>query len=248
MVVRDQHFLVEATIVGNDDAHAATLVEAPDQTRPAPLQHFGNGRFTATTTVDTGDADQHAVTMHHRTHFVGRDEQIITTVVGFQETKTIRIGNDTAGNQVELLGDAISATPVHQQLAITHHRGQPARQCVQAFLVTIGQLHGNPFDRHQLGRLAQEFDQPLARQDRIVITLLLTLRLRVSILLPPHAPCFGGSDGSREACCPCGSDGSRDALRSRGGARRRDALCPCGPTRSRKPLPHRPRSLRTLRR
>src|SRR5690606_7588365 len=92
------------------------------------FQHFHNGRFTATALVDTALPHQHTIAVETATHLPRAEEQVVTAVIGLQKAETIAVANDHAGDQVHLVGDAISIAAVEHQLAVPLHRLEAAAQ------------------------------------------------------------------------------------------------------------------------
>src|SRR5207253_2359562 len=85
---RDQHFLLNLRVVGNDEADAAFFEVPANDTFVGTGNHFDDHAFTATTTVQAGNPGQRTVTVEHQTHLCRAHEQIVTAVVRDQEAKT----------------------------------------------------------------------------------------------------------------------------------------------------------------
>ena len=128
----NQHFGQHAAVVGDHHADARAFAVAAGEAREAVLQHFDDGAFAAAAAVNAGDAGQHAVAVQRLAHFGRRQEQVFAAVLGLHEAEAVRVGDDGAGDQVELLGRGVAAAAVHQQLAVAHHGGQAARQGLEA--------------------------------------------------------------------------------------------------------------------
>src|SRR5690606_20831760 len=105
-------------------ADAAAFAVDPHDTVRAPLQDLDDDPFLAAPAVHAGDADHDPVTVQHTTHLAGGQEDVVAAGVGTEETEAVFLAEHAAGDQVQLVGDAIAATPVHVQLAVTQHGRQ----------------------------------------------------------------------------------------------------------------------------
>jgi hypothetical protein len=73
--------------------------------------------------------------MQDTSHLAGMQEDVITTLFRDQETEAIHMGTDTSTHQVEPLGQAIAATAIPDQLAITLHGIEAALQGYAVFVL-----------------------------------------------------------------------------------------------------------------
>ena len=109
-------------------------MQAADKTRLAVLQHFDNLAFGTSAPVHAGDAGHHAVAVQNLLHFTGTEEQILTTVVTDQETKTVLVAQHAAFNEIEFVGNTkITASIAHDLTIALHCRDAPAECLTFAF-------------------------------------------------------------------------------------------------------------------
>ncbi len=173
----DLHIALDALVVGVDVSHAVLIEEAPQHARHATLEHARNGAFATAAAIDAGDIGERAVAMHDLAHFERWQEQIVAALVGFEETKPLRIGDDHAGDQAGLLHRRITAAAVLHQLCFAHHRSQALAQCVDA--IAQIELLGNFFGGLRTVAGFQQLQDRLAAGDRLGIPKSLALGMRI---------------------------------------------------------------------
>ncbi len=176
----DHHVLVQAAIVRRHQSHAVLDQDPTDQPRRAAFQHLRDRALLAPAAVDADHAGEHAVTMHHRTHLLRRQVQVVAAFVGTQEAVTLGIGQHAAGDQVELLRGRITATAAQQQLAIADHRAQALAQRVEVGFVSDLQRFSDARLGQQLGALFEQGENGLTAGDRARITLRLAVGMRIA--------------------------------------------------------------------
>ncbi|VVN41044.1 hypothetical protein PS645_05408 [Pseudomonas fluorescens] len=125
---RDQHLLLDLRIVRHHEADTAFFEIATDDGFVSTGNHFDDHAFTATATVQTGNARQGAVAIEHQTHLRRAHEQIVTAVIRHQKAETVPVTADAAEDQVELVHRRIRTTTGVDELSVALHGAQAAAQ------------------------------------------------------------------------------------------------------------------------
>ncbi|VVN42434.1 hypothetical protein PS683_05566 [Pseudomonas fluorescens] len=124
----DQHFLLHLGIIRYDKADAAFFEVAAHDGLVTTGNHFDDHAFTATTTVQAGNAGQGTVAVEHQAHLRRAHEQVVAAVVRDKEAKPVTVTGNAAQDQVELVYRRIRATAGVDQLSIALHGAQAAAQ------------------------------------------------------------------------------------------------------------------------
>ena len=78
-------------VVRDDEGHRAFTVKTSHYLMCVAFQNLNNGTFSPTSTINTGHMGDDAITMDKSTHFTGRQKQVVTIIIGNQETKSIGV-------------------------------------------------------------------------------------------------------------------------------------------------------------
>ena len=148
----NQEVVGDVFAVGNHEVDAALLVQTPDNAVSLPLKNLHDTALATAAAVHAAHADQHPVVMHQRPHFLGGQVQILAALVRPHEAEAIRVGNDSAGDQIFLIDDAVAVAAIAQQLTVALHGIEPAAQGLAVFVIGNFQQLGDflTVERHPL--------------------------------------------------------------------------------------------------
>ncbi len=127
-VRRDDDVLIDALVVGNDEADAAFFGEPSDHGFGVALQHLDHCAFAAAPVIDADHSRYSAVAMQQFAHLPGRQEQIVAALVGNQETVAFSVTDHPPSEQIHLGHRAIAFAAVADQLPVPLHGAQTAGQ------------------------------------------------------------------------------------------------------------------------
>ena len=124
--------------------------------------------------------------MQDRAHLRRRQIQVVAALIGLEETEALGIGDDDAGNEVELLGDAVAAATVLQQLAIANHGRQALGQRIDVLFAAQaeGGSHGLGLEQGRL--FGEQAHDRLPARNRAFVALRFALGKRVAGPLRPR--------------------------------------------------------------
>ena len=153
----------------NDPAEIALTVVTPHETVSTAGENLNDGTGTASTATAATHAYGHPIAVEDGAHFRDRKVDVIRTIVGNEETKTVPVGRDGARDDVELVAQAIFAAAIDEQLARN-------AQCLEA----ATEIRDRPFavntqrssqrgecQRHSL--LAERIEQGARIGDRVAV-------------------------------------------------------------------------------
>ena len=175
----DQDVLMHATVVRCDQGQAVLDDDPPDQARRAPLEHFDDRALATTAPVHADDTAKHAIAMQDGAHLRRRQVQVVTALVGLEESVAFGVGQYDAGNQVEFLGDAVATAAVLQQLAIADHRRQALGQRIDVLFAAQTQRGGDRLGLQQGGLLGEQAHDRFAARNRALVALGFALGKRI---------------------------------------------------------------------
>eukprot|EP00659_Diplonema_papillatum_P018894 gene18893-biopygen19134 len=124
----DQHFLLDLGVIRHHEADAAFFEVTADDGLVGTGHHFDDHAFTATATVEAGNAGQGTVAIEHQAHLRRAHEQVVAAIVRDQEAETVTVAGDAAEDQVELVHRRVGAAAGVDQLGIALHGAQAATQ------------------------------------------------------------------------------------------------------------------------
>ena len=172
---RDQHVMLQAAIIRCHAGDAIAFLESPNQSQRFALQHFDNGSFRTTASIQSGDTGQHAIAVHDLTHLRWRQEQVVSARIGLEKAEPIRIGKHRARHQIKLARHGIATASVHQQLPVAQHRTEAFAECLETIWRGQIQLMSQGFRRHRLAVRFQVREDRLTTGNRVGIAQGLTL-------------------------------------------------------------------------
>ena len=128
---RDQHFLLDLRIIGLDEADTSLFKVTPNDGLVGTGQHLDDRALATAAPVQTGNPRQRAIAIEHQAHLGRTEEQVITTIIGNEETEAIAVAADAPTDQVQLVDRRIGAAPGINQLSIALHGAQTSAQGLQ---------------------------------------------------------------------------------------------------------------------
>ena len=169
---RNQDFLADAPVIRDHQAKTALVVETPDHLRGAALQHLNNHALTAATAIHARHPRQHDITVKYLDHLAWAEEQIPRAILRDKKAHAFLVTLDAALDQLHLVRQAINATAVADQLAITGHGDQAPAQGLQLILI-IGQLQvlTQVLITHRLADFLHVFHDEFAAGDGFFVVL-----------------------------------------------------------------------------
>src|SRR5690606_29533793 len=127
---RDEDFLRDALAVGHHHAETLLAVVAAHQLVGLAGQNLDDTPFAPAATVGVADLGQHRVAVEYRAHLAGTQVEVVTAVLGHHEAVAVLVALHHTFDQVHLVDEAVDATPIADQLAVTDHRAEAALQGV----------------------------------------------------------------------------------------------------------------------
>ena len=152
-----QQVLVDAPVLGDDEADAVLLVQPADDAAVGALQHVDDLALGAAAAVDAGPAHRRAVAVQRLVQLARAEEDVGAAVLGNEEAVAVRMALDDAGDEVELGDDAELALAVDQQLAVALHRGEAPVERLEGAPVD-GEVAGEVLRRQRYPRLLQRLE------------------------------------------------------------------------------------------
>ncbi len=220
----NHHVLGDAAVIRINQADATAFAVDADQAIGAPLQHLDDHAFLAAAAIQPGDADHDPVAMQHAAHLVGRQEDVVATGIRAQEAETVFLAEHAAGDQVELVGGTVAATPVHVQLAIAQHCRQTLAQGIETIRRGQAQTFGDGLGLEQAALVGQKGEDRFAAGNGIGVAAPFAFGMgvgcgrRVDVCLAGAGPTGAIRAGTAR---PCGLAPARGCRRCRRRLRRR---------------------------
>jgi hypothetical protein len=120
------------------------------------LEDLPHGPLLAAAVVDADHRSEHPVAVQDAAHLAWRQVKVRVALVGYQETETVRVRADAAGDEVHAGRQAVRAAAVLDQLAVPHHGLQAAPEDLAAAFAVDAQAFD---DLTPLQRRAVVFEQ-----------------------------------------------------------------------------------------
>ncbi len=168
LVLRDEQVLIDAPVLGHDEADAALLVQPSDDGAVCAHENVDDLAFRPAAPIGAGATSRRAVAVENLVHLARPQEQVRAAVVGDEKSEPVGVTLHGSRDEVELGDDAQLAFAVHQQLTVALHRGDAAEEGVARALVDdhcAGELGGRQRDPGVLQRV----EDRVARRQQIGI-------------------------------------------------------------------------------
>lgn len=161
-------------ILGNEDQHAALVVQPPDDAALRALEHLHERADRAAARIGPAYAYRGAIAVHEAAHLVRRHEDRRAAFVGHEEAVAVGMALHAPGEHLDALRDEQRAGAVAHDVAGALESNQPGIECAAlaraADMQTIGELS-------RMQRLASVLE---LAQDLAAVVIGWTLRARSS--------------------------------------------------------------------
>jgi len=154
----NEHVLMDAPVLRDDDIDPAIAQEAPDDARAATLEHLHYRGLETAALIDPAYRDQHAVAVQHTTHGPRRQEEVIASNIRGQEPVPIGMARHPAPHEVHLLRKPELPASGPRQLAVVLHRLQAPGQRVLRLFPGNLQRRGDSVEGHWPPALLQQVE------------------------------------------------------------------------------------------
>ena len=120
--------MIDLWIIRHHQRNAALFNESPDNGFIGTFQNLADNTLFSTAPVNANYAGKHPVAIHHGAHLTWGEVHIFGAFVRNDKTKTITVCTDPATDQIHPGRQAVSITPVLDQLPVPHHGAKAAAQ------------------------------------------------------------------------------------------------------------------------
>jgi len=159
----------------------------PDQFPRAVFQHFHDGTFGTTATVEARNPHQHLIARQHPPHLAAGQKDIRLTAAGHHETIALGMTRDAALDQVHLVQRAIAAGAVLDDLSIANHGTQTPAQCLDLLVIPEAEFAAQLSLVERPHTVRQELQDVFAAGNGLFVARRFPLRLRVILeMFVPH--------------------------------------------------------------
>ncbi len=184
---RDQHVLTDPGVVRPHEMDAALGEITSHQFPRAVFQHFHDGTFGTTATVEARNPHQHLIARQHPAHLAAGQKNIRLTASGHHKTVTLGMSRDTALDQIHLVQRAIAAGAVLDDLPIADHGAQATAQRLDLLVVPETEFTAQLCLVERPYTVRQQLQDVFAAGNGLFVARRFPLRLRIILeMFVPH--------------------------------------------------------------